>query len=212
MCELHYFPGNASFTPHVLLGEIGAPFELRLVDRAANAHKAPEYLKLNPAGRIPTLVAGDLVLFESAAICLHLCDSHPGAFLAPPLGTGDRAHFYKWLMFLTNTIQSELLMYHYSECYTKDADGIGAIKVAMDQRLTGWFRLVADNMGDGPYLLGNQFSAVDVYLTMVARWGRFLSKKPGSLPKLGRLFDLVLERPSVQTAIEREGIEGPFLG
>jgi glutathione S-transferase len=72
MITLHYHPGNASFAPHVLLHELGVPFELQLVDRAAGQHKTPEYLRLNPNGQIPVLVDGDLVLYEAAAICLHL--------------------------------------------------------------------------------------------------------------------------------------------
>ena len=62
MITLHYFPGNASMAPHVLLHELGVPFQLQQVDRGANAHKSPEYLKLNPNGQIPVLVDGDLVL------------------------------------------------------------------------------------------------------------------------------------------------------
>jgi glutathione S-transferase len=81
--QLHYFPGNASLAPHMLLEELGVPFELRLVDRAQDAQKSPAYLKLNPNGTIPVLVDGDLVLYETAAICLHLVDTHPGAGLAP---------------------------------------------------------------------------------------------------------------------------------
>ena len=95
MITLHYHPGNASFTPHVLLHEIGAPFELQLVDRAQGAHKSPAYLALNPNGLIPVLVDGDLVLYETAAIALHLCDTHPAAELAPALGTADRAPLHK---------------------------------------------------------------------------------------------------------------------
>src|SRR5689334_10559721 len=103
MYALYYYPSNASMAPHMVLEEIGAPFELRLVDRERQAHKTPEYLRLNPNGLIPVLVDGDLVLFESAAICLHLADRHPESRLAPPLGSPARAHFYKWLIHLTNT-------------------------------------------------------------------------------------------------------------
>ncbi len=98
MLQLHYYPGTASMTPHIVLQEIGVPFELVLVDRMADAHKTPEYLKLNPNGLIPVLTDGDLVLYETAAICLHLCDQYPAARLAPALGSTERAHFYKWLV------------------------------------------------------------------------------------------------------------------
>ena len=91
MITLYYFPGNASFAPHVLLRELGVPFALRLVDRAAGELKQPAFLKLNPNGVIPVLVDEGLVLYESAAICLHLADAHPQAELLPPLGTPERA-------------------------------------------------------------------------------------------------------------------------
>ena len=92
MIQLYYHPGNASLAPHMLLEEIGAPFELVLVDRANAAHKSPEYLKLNPNGQIPVLVEGDFVLYEAAAICLYLADRYPDAKLVPPLqDAGARA-------------------------------------------------------------------------------------------------------------------------
>ena len=87
MIQLHYHPGNASFVPHLLLEELGERFELKFVDRAANAHKSADYLKLNPNGKIPVLVDGDLVLYETAAIVMHLVDTHPQAGLAPAPGT-----------------------------------------------------------------------------------------------------------------------------
>ncbi|NQW00208.1 MAG: glutathione S-transferase family protein [Rhodospirillales bacterium] len=212
MYNLHYFPGNASFAPHALINEIGAPVELSLIDRAGGGHKQPAYLKLNPAGRIPAFVDGDLVLFEAAAICLHLCDKHPQANLAPALGTDARAHFYKWLMFMTNTIQPDVLIYHYTDRYTTDAAGVPGMKAGAEARLNAWYDLIADNMGPGPYLLGDTYSAVDVYLTMVCRWGRTMAKKPASRAKLKKLTDLVLARPAIQKTIAIEGIEGPFLG
>lgn len=212
MTTLHYFPGNASFSPHVILNEVGAEVELKLVDRANNGQKDPEYLKINPAGRIPTLVDGDLVLFESAAICMHLCDTYPDAGLAPKPGTPERAHFYKWLTFLTNSIQPDVLIYHYTAKYTADEAGVPAMKVAAEERINNWFDIVEAGIGDGPYLLGDTFSAADIYLTMLCRWGRTMDKKPATRPKIGKLVDLVLARPAVQKTIEIEGIEGPFLG
>ena len=87
MNALYYFPGNATLLPHMALREIGVPFELRLVDRSQDAQHSAEYLKLNPNGLIPVLVQGNLVLFETAAITLHLADQHPNTGLAPPPGT-----------------------------------------------------------------------------------------------------------------------------
>ncbi len=93
MFELFYYPGNASMAPHMLLNELGVPFKLTLVDRARNGQRSPDYLRLNPNGRIPVLVDGDQVVFETGAILVHLVDRHADAGLAPALGTPERTQF-----------------------------------------------------------------------------------------------------------------------
>ncbi|RYY81652.1 MAG: glutathione S-transferase, partial [Comamonadaceae bacterium] len=113
--RLHFYPSTAAMVPHIVLEEIGVPYERVLVDRTRDDHKAPAYLRLNPNGLIPVLTDGELVLYETAAIVLHLCDTHPQARLAPEVGTAGRAHFYKWLMWLTNTVQATMLAYFYPE-------------------------------------------------------------------------------------------------
>ena len=115
MIQLHFAPSTASMVPHILLEEIGLPYERVLVDKQNGGHRTPAYLALNPNGLIPVLVDGDLVLYETAAICLHLSDTQPQAALMPPMDTRDRAHAYKWLMWLTNTLQATLIVYFYPE-------------------------------------------------------------------------------------------------
>ena len=97
MVQLHYFPANANAAPHMLLEEIGVKYDLVLVDRAKDAQKSRDYLKINPNGRIPTLVDQNLIVSEAAAIVLHLVDQHADAGLAPAVGTPERAKFYQWL-------------------------------------------------------------------------------------------------------------------
>ena len=91
MPTLYGMPSTAAMAPHILLREIGRPFDLVLLDRGKGEHKSAAYLALNPHGRVPTLVDGDLVLYEAAAICLHLADLYPEAKLAPAVvpGTGS---------------------------------------------------------------------------------------------------------------------------
>jgi glutathione S-transferase len=211
MYELFYYPENASLAPHFLLEEVGAPFELRLVDRKLNGQRDPEYMKVNPMGRIPTLVDGDLVLFESAAICLHLADRHPKAGLVPAVGTDERAHLYKWLMFLTNTIQPDFLAFYYPGKHTTDVDGITAVKTAAEGRLDAAYAVVNEALGKGgPYLLGETLSVADFYLLMLTRWGRAQSNQPKNLPHVRRCVDLVSERPSVQRTVAAEGLDPVF--
>ena len=211
--QLHYFPGNASMAPHMLLEELGVPFELKLVDRTQNAHKSPEYLKLNPNGLIPVLVDGELVLYETAAICLHLADTHPHAGLAPALGTPERAHFYKWLVWLTNTLQATLMSWHYPDRRADTADAVAQVKAYAEASIGGMLdQLDAELARHGkPWLLGDRFTALDPYLLMLGRWTRAFARPARSLPHLGPYFQRVLARPAVQRVFAREGLTVPLV-
>jgi glutathione S-transferase len=212
MYQLYYYPGNANLAPHILLEEIGAAYKLVLVDRSKNEQKSPEYLKLNPAGRIPVLIDNSLVLYESAAICLHLADRHPDAQLAPELASDERAEFYKWLIYLTNTLQAELLLYFYPERMADDAAAAAQIKRHAEDRAGGMLELIEAALaaGPGPYLLGAQYCAVDAYLLMLCRWTRGMQQPARSRPHLGRFLDTVMARPATQRAFAAEGIAAPY--
>jgi len=212
MYQLYYYPGNANLAPHILLEEIGADYELVLVDRNKNEQKSPAYLRLNPNGRIPVLVDGGLVLYESAAICLHLADRHAAAALAPALGSDERAQFYKWLVYLTNTVQAELLLYFYPERLAGDAAAAGQIKTHAERRIGDMLDLVEAALaaGAGPYLLGARYCAADAYLLMLCRWTRGMHHPARNRAHLGRLLDTVMARAATQRAFAAEGIDAPF--
>ncbi len=209
MYTLHLLPSSAAMAPHILLREIGAPFELKVLDRERGDHKAPAYLKLNPNGRVPTLVDGDLVVFESAAICLHLVDRHPDAGLAPPVGTPERARFYQWLVYLTNTVQADMMPYFYPQRFAPPEDA-ERVKAIMVDRLMDQFSLLDRELEGRNYLLGDRFTAVDAYLFMLARWTRHMPRKARDLPNLGPYLARVQARPSVQAVYAAEDCEAFF--
>ena len=216
MITLHYYPSNASFAPHVLLHEIGAPHALQLVDRSAGAHKSPEYLKLNPNGLIPVLVDGDLVLYETAAICLHLADTHPAAALAPALGTTERAQFYKWLVWLTNTLQATLIHYFYPERMAAAGDTAAAVhvKARAEARIGECLAQIDAQLArhGGPWLLGVHYSACDAYALMLCRWTRGFASKPArDYPHIGPYLQRVLARPAVQKTVAVEKLAAPLV-
>jgi glutathione S-transferase len=219
MLQLHHYPGNASLTPHMLLEELGVPYELKLVDRTQGAHKAPDYLRLNPNGLIPVLIdarsGGELVLYETAAICLHLVDTHPKAGLAPALGTSERAHFYKWLMWLTNTLQATLIHYFYPERMVDDGNAVAAaqVKAHAEARVGALLdQLDAELARHGQaWLLGECFSVVDLYALMLCRWTRGFHRPARHLPMLGPYLQRVLQRPAVQRAFAQEGLSAPLV-
>lgn len=220
MMQLHYSPGTAAMAPHILLQELGLPFEKVLVDTALGAHHTAAYRQLNPNGLVPTLVDGELVLYESAAICLHLCDTHPKAGLAPEPGSAERAHFYKWLIWLTNTLQATLVVYFYPERWMNEGNSAGVAELRshaearvgplLDQLDAELARLQA--IHDAPWLLGEKFSAVDIYALMLCRWTRNFSSRPArSRDHLGPYLQRVLARPAVVRAFLAEELALPWV-
>ncbi|MCY7315435.1 MAG: glutathione S-transferase family protein [Rubrivivax sp.] len=215
MITLHYAPGNASFTPHVLLHELGVPFQLQLVDRANNAHKSAAYLALNPNGLIPVLVDGDLVLYETAAICLHLADTHPEAGLMPALGSNDRAQAYKWLMWLTNTVQANVIHYYYGHRMLDEgnASGLAQIKAHVQAKLGDCLQQLDQHLAtEGrPWMLGKHYSVLDPYVWMACRWTRGFSDKPArDYVQLRAFLERMLERAAMQRAIASEELSQPL--
>jgi glutathione S-transferase len=208
MYQLHYFPSNANAAPQMVLEELGQPYELVLVERAKNAQKSPQYLEINPNGRIPTLVSNGSALFEAAAICLHLVDQHPQAGLAPKVGTPERAKFYQWLTFLTNSLQEELMIWQYPDRLTgADAAATAVVKRGAEARAGAYLDVIEQHLqANGPLFLGGSLSAADFYLVMLARWARPMAKPPRARPAIAKLLDMVTALPSVRRAYERQGV------
>ena len=226
MICLHYYPSNASMIPHIVLEELGVPFELVLVDRGQNLHKSADYLKLNPNGKIPTLVQTepgqpDLVLYEGAAICLHLADTHPQAQLMPPLGSFERAHAYKWLLWLSNTFQPDIMMFYYPERYVQTGD-LAVVKQVADQaqarikshleqlddelaRVKGRSKSSEDLEDAQGWFMGCQYTVLDAYVFTLCRWTRNFDTHPArSFPHLGPYLRRMVDRPAVQRVCATE--------
>ncbi|MGV3727491.1 glutathione S-transferase family protein [Hydrogenophaga sp.] len=219
MIRLHFYPSTAAMVPHILLEELGVPYERVLVDRANDAHKSPEYLALNPNGLIPVLVDGDLVLYETAAICLHLADAHPQAGLMPALGSTQRAHAYKWLMWLTNTLQATLIVYFYPHRWVEAGSAAQNEVRAMAKRRVGELLDQLDAelaRHGGPWFMGEAHSLLDAYVFTLCRWTRHFSddspvRPARERPHLGPYLQRMLERPALQRVMANEGLSPAYV-
>jgi glutathione S-transferase len=196
--RLYWRPGTAAMAPHAALAEIGADYELVLVE-TADAGK-PEYLALNPSGRVPTLEDGETILTESAAIVLHLADRYPEAGLAP----SDRAAFYSWLIFLTNTLQTALSRFIYPERY--GGAGVGDAAAA---EAHGHFDRLEAALAGREWLVGDNRTGADLYLFMLTRWGRTLAPPAWESPNLRAHFSRTLALPGVRRMVDEEDLELP---
>ena len=204
MYKLFYYPRNASWAPHLVLTEMGLDFELVLVDRKANEQKSSEYLLLNPSGRIPTLSDANTVVFESAAICLYLCEKHPELGLIPDAGTAERAKFYQWLFYLNSTMQPELMVYFYPQKHTTGEE-TQKIVMAQEVRVTEMFSLIDQELSGKEFLVGSNITVCDYFLFMLSHWASGFSKPPLSFPCLGSYLRSLAKREAVASVCKKEG-------
>jgi len=163
--RLHYAPDNASLIIRLALDEIGAPYEAVLVDRQAEAQKAPAYLAMNPAGLIPVLETPQGPMFETGAILLWLGDTH-GA-LAPAPSSPARGAFLKWLFFVSNTLHADLRILFYPEKYTDNApERLAALCAGITSRLDCHLRILDAAVGRADWPEG----VLDIYIACLLRW------------------------------------------
>ncbi|GAA6152069.1 glutathione S-transferase family protein [Pseudoteredinibacter isoporae] len=213
MYKLYYYPNNASLAPHFLLHHMGLDYELLLVDKQSNAQQSAEYLRLNPAGRIPTLVDQGQAIFESSAICVHLCESHPEHELIPLLGDPSRPLFFQWLAFLNNTLQAELMVYYYPHRHTNDESTIPNVIAAQEMCIAKALSIINDQLEHHPYLLGDRLSACDYFLFMLAEWSLPIETSPLSFEHLTAYLKRMSANPTVRAVCEIEGMDiSPFAG
>ncbi len=204
MYKLFYSPGTASMVIHQLLLELKQPFELVLVDFSREQQKTTDFLALNPLGRVPVLIDGGLRICESAAILLYLTEKHQQ--LAPSVATADRAMFLQQIAFITNNLAPQF------RCWFYPADlGMDEYPAALRRQLQHnieaiWQQLDLQLTTQGPYLLGEVFSAADLLLVMYMRWSRNMPQSALHWPALQRLANLVRARPSWQQMYQQEGL------
>src|SRR5262245_26114993 len=205
MYTLYWSPGSAAMAPHGVLEESGANYELKLVDMNAGAHRDPAYLKLNPNGKVPTLVVDDgFVMFESAAIAMFIADRHPEAKLAPAPGEMARGHFYQWMTHLTNSMQSAMLRYYNPDRHTAEGGATDLVAAkATEEIATLWGRIDRHLATHGPYLLGERFSATDIFAHMLSTWQQCCPDTYERFPHVKRLADLVAARPAMRRVIQK---------
>ncbi|WDS36687.1 glutathione S-transferase family protein [Pseudoxanthomonas sp.] len=203
---LYYSPSTASLVVHWLLIELDVPHTLHALDFDKGEQKTAEYLKLNPQGRVPTLVLDGQVLTESAAIAMHLADLYPRANLAPAIGTQARAAYYRWMFFCAYTLMPAYRGWFYPD-EPAGADNVDKVMASARATLEHAWQQVADHLqAQGPYLLGEQLSAADFVLTMLMRWSRNMPRPTDDWPVLKAYADRMKARPAFQEAYRREGI------
>jgi glutathione S-transferase len=194
----HAAPSRASVV-RWMLEELGEPYDVHLLNLTNGDQAKAEYLAINPMGKVPALKRGDAIVTEVAAICTYLADEYPHARLNIPVGDPRRGPYLKWLFFSPSCIEPAATdrAFPRKEAPRRGMLGYGDIETVMT--------VVAKAVEPGPYLMGEQFTAADVVVGSMLRWGMMfdlLPKRPEFLAYVGRLE----QRPALQraTALDRE--------
>lgn len=199
--KLYFAPGACSLSPHIVLREAGATFDIEQVDLATKKTKSGgDFTAVNAKGYVPALVLDNgQVLTEGPAIVQYIADSKPASKLAPAAGTAERVRLQEWLNYIGTELHKS-----FSPLFnpTASEDWKNAAKEVLSKR----FDYVAKQLEKKPYLLGDNFSVADAYLFVVQNWGGFVGFDIGKWPSIKAFAERVSARPAVQAALKAEGL------
>lgn len=197
MIKVYGFPFTRSTRVVWALEEAGAEYDFSAIDLTKGEHRKPEFLKVNPGGKVPVLIDGDLVLTESAAICTYIGEKFPSSELVP-VRSDDRAHYFQWCFFAMSELETPLWnMAKFSRLLPEEH----RVPEAMDTCVWEFHRaarILAQHMEGREYAIGNQFTAADILLGSTLNWAR-----KSNIALNSESLDSYAERMSIRPALLR---------
>lgn len=191
---LYYNHHSRAVGTRVLLEELGAPYEVRFLDLQAGEQLQPDFLALNPMGKVPTIVHRGAVVTEQVAVTIHLADAFPDAGLAPAIGDPLRGPYLRWIAFQGSCFEPAIM-----DVYMKREPAPRSTSPFADPATA--IRTILDRIAEGPYVLGERYSAADVLwgvsLDWITRFG-LLERTPA----LAAYLDRVTTRPAFRRVAE----------
>jgi glutathione S-transferase len=189
---LYFAPASRAFTPLWLLEELALPYAVETIDLRKGEQKSPDYLNVNPMGKVPALRDGDVTVSESPAICIYLADRYSLGEMAPTLDDPQRGAYLRWMVFSTAVFEPAIYLPESDD--PRAASGLGW---GERQRV---LKVLDAALSDGPWLLGAQFSAADVMLgaqLSIALFNKRIATPPDSFAAYNQRLT---ERPAYQRA------------
>jgi glutathione S-transferase len=194
MFTLYMRSGSGSAAVEAVLAECGAECSLVEVPRSGLGFE--DYLAINPRGEVPSLRLPDNSLMtESAAIVIYISDLYPSANLAPALSSPLRATYLRWMLYFASSVYMADLRFFYAARYSVDSSAEAGIKAKAEVDLNRDFDIFANALGRGPYILGEVFSAVDLYAAMLMSWMPDIKALFARHPNLEKYYNLIAARP-----------------
>lgn len=189
-------PQSRSGGTRALLEELGADYELHVLNLKQREQRQPDYLAINPMGKVPAIRHGDALITEQPAVFLYLADLYPAAQLAPPIGDPLRGPYLRWMVFYGSCFEPALVD---KSMQREPAPPSTSPYGDFDSML----KTLTDQLEKGPYMLGDRFSALDVLWGTALNWTTLFKLVP-ELPVIRAYVDRVLARPAMQRAAAKD--------
>ena len=206
MLKLFYTAHTCSLATHIVLEEVGADYSTARIDFARTEQRSPEYLKVNPKGRVPALVTDRGVLTETPAMLVFVAQPFPAAGLAPlddPFAFAEMQAFNSYLCSTLHIAHAHRMRGH-RWVDADDAAAIAAMQRKVPQSVTACFELIEHDMLEGPWVMGERYTICDPYLFTLAQWLEADGVDPKRIPKVIDHRRRVGERAAVRKAIADE--------
>ncbi|HEY7977686.1 MAG TPA: glutathione S-transferase family protein [Rhizomicrobium sp.] len=192
--------GSGAFSAEAALAEVGAPYDFHLISLEKNEQRKPEFLAINPSGKMPALKLPEgQIITESLAILLTIADHFPNAHLLPNQASVERARAYRWLAFMAAEIYPMVEVSDYPERFAPEGERAEALRKMARERIRERL-LIVERQIAGPWFLPSGFSILDIYAAMFSRWRGSLGKNwaaAGHIPKLDALSKSLSQRPAL---------------
>ena len=192
---LYTNPMSRGRTVHWLLDELGAPYEIKLLDLAKGEQKSPQYLAINPMGKVPAIVHRGGVVTEAAAICVYLADVFPQAGLAPKLDDPKRGTYLRWFFFCVGCFEPAVMDKMFGR---PPFERPGAISYGTYETMLATLETALE---PGPWILGERFSAVDVFVGSQLHYA-LMTKGIEPTPVFQAYVDRIAARPALQKILK----------
>jgi glutathione S-transferase len=197
MLKLFYTPGTCSLASHIALEEAGAGYEVHRVDFSKAEQTKPDYLTINPKGRVPALVTDRGILTETPAILAYIAQSFPKARLAPLDDPFEFARLQSFLSYLCSTVHVAHAHARRAARWADDSAAQEAMKAKVPQNMADCFALIERTMFVGPFVRGDAYSVADPYLFTIAGWLESDGVDPARFPRILDHRNRMAERPAV---------------
>lgn len=203
MLKLYYAPNTCALASHIALAEAGARYETIRLSFKNEDQKKPDYLKINPKARVPSLVTDQGVLTETPALLYYIAQTHPAAKLAPtdPYRLARAQAFNSYLCSTVHVAHAHRMR---GTRWVDDAAAIESMKKKVPQTVGECFALIEREMFEGPWVMGQDYTICDPYLFTLAQWLEADGVDINKTPNIAGHFKRMAERPAVRKAIAEE--------